>query len=118
MHPGPDPADAPPLPAPAWLRELAAVLTVLLVYFGPVSPAYDVLAWSGFFARVYGPELVALCAEPDPKGREPAWEWLRDPLGAAGGPGAASEATADAVRRAGRTRLGLWARALAFPFQA
>jgi membrane protease YdiL (CAAX protease family) len=99
-------------------RQVAAVLFVLFVYFAGVSQAFEVLDRSGFYGRVYGPDLAPLCKEPDRKGRAPAWGRLRDGLGAAGGPGAASGATADAVRRAGRTRLLLWARALAFPFQA
>lgn len=107
-------------PPPPWnAREIAIAL--LLVYgFWPAA-SFQVLVATGFYDRLYGPQLLELCRSANDAASAPATEdeAARMRAGLLGGQAAARLPEIAAQARAmGRARLHLWSLALAAPFQA
>jgi membrane protease YdiL (CAAX protease family) len=113
-------ADPPPRnePAPWTGRDIAVALFLVYIFWPALS--LQLLQWSGFFGRIYGPDVVALCF-PKAKGAEPpeATEAVRTRLAFLAGPVAARlDAVEAEARRLAVIRLNAWTQAAAFPLQA
>src|SRR5271166_2331655 len=84
------PEDAPPQDAPPWTGRDIAIALFLLLFFWQ-SLAFQLLAASGFFGWLYGPDVVALCWQNDDANKLSAQEREESRLRVAfvAGPGAA-----------------------------